>query len=61
MSPSGKSWGPRLFFSNNYLGSVGVYLVSLGWHWLESLLGFIRLVAQTLTLTSLSLSTLIEG
>ena len=38
-----------------------MYLVSLGWHWLESLLGFIRLVAQTLTLTSLSLSTLIEG
>ena len=49
MSPSGKSWGPRLFFSNNYLGSVGVYLVSLGWHWLESLPGFIGLEAQTLT------------
>ena len=26
-----------------------MYLVSLGQHWLESLLGFIHLVAQTLT------------
>ena len=29
-----------------------MYLVSLEWHWLESLLGFICLVAQTLTTPS---------
>ena len=42
-------WGPRLFYSNDYLGSVGVYLVSLEWYWIENLPGFICLVAQILT------------
>ena len=49
MSPSGKPWGPRLYYSNDYLGSVGVYLVSPVRNWLESLPGFIGLEAQTLT------------
>ena len=48
-SPSGKPQGPRLFYSNDYLGSVGVHLVSLEWYWIENLLRFICLVAQTLT------------
>ena len=48
-SPSGKPWGPRLYYSNDYLENVGVYLVSPVWNWLESLLGFIELEAQTLT------------
>ena len=48
-SPRGKPWGPRLYYSNNYLGSVGVYLVSPERYWIENLPGFIRLVAQTLT------------
>ena len=46
---SGKPQGPRLYYSNDYLGSVGVHLSAPVRHWLESLLGFIGLEAQTLT------------
>ena len=49
MSPSSKPQGLRLYYPNNYLGSVGVHLLALVQHWLESLLGFIGLEAQTLT------------
>ena len=51
MSPSSKPQGLRLYYSNDYLGSVGVHLLALVWNWLESLLGFIGLEAQTLTIT----------
>ena len=44
-----KPRGLRLYYSNDYLGSVGVHLSALVWNWLESLLGFIGLEAQTLT------------
>ena len=49
MSPSGKPQGPRLYYSNDYLESVGVHLSALVRNWLESLPGFIGLEAQTLT------------
>ena len=52
MSPSSKPRGLRLYYPNNYLGSVGVHLLALVWHWLESLPGFIGLEAQTLTATT---------
>ena len=48
-SPSGKPRGLRLYYSNDYLGSLGVHLSAPVWHWLESLPGFIGLEAQTLT------------
>ena len=48
-SPSSKPQGPRLYYSNDYLGSVGVHLSAPVQNWLESLLGFIGLEAQTLT------------
>ena len=40
-SPSGKPQGPRLFYSNDYLGSLGVHLLAPVWYWLENLPGFI--------------------
>ena len=53
-SPSGKPQGPRLYYSNDHLGSVGVHLLAPVQNWLESLLGFIGLEAQTLTAPKMS-------
>ena len=50
-SPSSKPWGLRLYYSSDYLGSVGVHLSAPVRNWLESLPGFIGLEAQTLTLS----------
>ena len=60
-SPSGKPWGPRLYYSNDYLGSVGVHLLAPVQNWLESLPGFIGLGAQTLTESGLKDSDLGSG
>ena len=49
-SPSGKPQGPRLYYSNNHLGSVGVHLLAPVRHWLESLPGFIGQRPKTLTI-----------
>ena len=40
-SPSGKPRGPRLYYPNAYLGSVGVHLSAPVRNWLESLPGLL--------------------